>query len=192
MLLFKSQKETLFISKGQTRVSVGTHLLRRFHVSFSIKPLYLSFPMIALHFFSQFHFLRVLFVDVFCPYFFLPTQTYIPTHKYRERERERVGVGSGFPVLKSEPENLEADSTAVCITSLWLINIKNGSVEQEQGRRVVFGGGRKELCQGNGVRRAWPVFYSKESCRDVGVGSLSKCNLLILYLLCFRENHSLE
>lgn len=34
---------------------------------------------------------------------------------------------------------------------------------------MVFGGGRKELCQGNGVRRAWPGFYSKESCKGGGV-----------------------
>lgn len=41
---------------------------------------------------------------------------------------------------------------------------------REKGGLCGEGGGRKELCQGNGVQRAWPVFYSKESCREMGVG----------------------
>lgn len=55
----------------------------------------------------------------------------------------------------------------------------------------LWGRERKELCQGNGVhgsKERGECFTVKESCREVGVGRLSKCNLLILHLLGLDKN----
>lgn len=69
------------------------------------------------------------YLSVFGDYSLFPTQTYIPSHKHRERQREREKWGGeGWPSC-TEIWAWGRLSAAVCITSLCLINIRNGSVE---------------------------------------------------------------
>lgn len=138
------QRETLLISKGQTRVYVCSHPLRLFLLRRTAKREECARP--------NFEFLyqtREFSIDC-APFFFLisiffcficvcvlslsltPNRHIYPPIN-RERERSGGGSGGGGGWGGGWPSCTEMWawgrlSTAVCITSLCLINIRNGSV----------------------------------------------------------------